>query len=61
MMLAGISGIVFGVVAFVWPGATALAIIWVIGIHAIIFGLIEVVFSFKVKGMSHSMEPQPAT
>jgi len=61
MILAGIAGIIFGVVAFVWPGATALAIIWVIGIHAIIFGLIEVVFSFKVKVMSHSMEAQPAT
>ncbi len=61
MMLAGIASIVFGVIVFAWPGATALAIIWVIGIHAIIFGVIEVVRSFMVKGMGQSLEPQPAT
>jgi len=61
MMLDGISSIIFGVVAFAWPGATALAIIWLIGIHAIKFGLAEIVLSVKVKGMGYSMQPQPST
>ena len=42
--------ILFGILAYVWPGATVLAIIWIIGIYAIVTGGIGIVLSFKVKG-----------
>jgi len=59
MTLGGIASIIFGVIVFAWPGATALGIIWVIAIYAIIFGVKEIVLSFKVKWTGSSMEPEP--
>jgi uncharacterized membrane protein HdeD (DUF308 family) len=32
--LRGIAGILFGVLALVWPGITALALLWVIALWA---------------------------
>ncbi len=60
MILIGVWGIIFGIVTFAWPGATALAIVWVIGIYAIVLGVIEIILSFKVKGRGKSPQAQPA-
>jgi uncharacterized membrane protein HdeD (DUF308 family) len=42
LVLEGIVGIIAGVVALVWPGMTALVLLWVIGAWAIITGLFEI-------------------
>ena len=49
LLLSGISAIIFGILAFFWPGATALTIAWVIGIYAVIFGVSEIVSSFIIR------------
>ncbi|MGC5165722.1 HdeD family acid-resistance protein [Luteimicrobium sp. DT211] len=41
-VLRGVLTIVFGLVAVIWPGVTALAILWVIAIFAIVDGLLEI-------------------
>jgi len=41
-VLRGVLYIAFGVIAVAWPGVTALAILWVIAIFAIVDGLIEI-------------------
>lgn len=38
-VIGGIIGITFGLMAFMWPGATAMVIVWVIGLFAIFFGI----------------------
>ena len=38
ILLRGIVGVIFGVLAFVWPGATLLALVFVWGAYAIIDG-----------------------
>ena len=48
-LLSGIAGILFGVLAFLWPGATALTLAWLIGIYAVIFGVSEIVSSFLIR------------
>ena len=48
-LLSGIAGIAFGVLAFLWPGATALTLAWLIGIYAVIFGVSEIVSSFLIR------------
>ena len=38
-IVGGIIGIVFGLLAFTWPGATAMAIVWMVGLFAILFSI----------------------
>src|SRR6266404_6026070 len=40
LMLRGISGILFGVLAFVWPGVTLLTLVLLYGAYALIDGVL---------------------
>ena len=48
-VLSSVSSIIFGVLAFVWLGATALTLVWLIGIYALVFGICAIVSSFLVR------------
>ena len=48
----------FGIGPLIQPGAGALALIWVIGAYAIVFGIILVIFSLRLR--KHDHEPAPA-
>ncbi len=48
-LFRGVVAIVFGILAFVWPGATAISLAWLIGIYALLSGIAEIGFSFVVK------------
>jgi uncharacterized membrane protein HdeD (DUF308 family) len=54
LILSGVLSVLFGLVMLFLPGAGALALIWVIGAYAIIFGALLVAFSFRLKRHSHS-------
>ena len=41
-LFRGLTAIVFSILAFAWPGATALTLAWLIGIYAVLFGLSEI-------------------
>ncbi len=56
LILSGALSVLFGLVMLFMPGAGALALIWVIGSYAIIFGALLVAFSFRLK--KHSHEPK---
>jgi len=43
--------VLFGLFLFARPGAGALALLWMIGAFAILFGIITVVVGFKLKGL----------
>ena len=49
LVLSGALSVLFGVVMLVVPGAGALALIWVIGAYAIVFGILLVMAAFKLK------------
>ena len=49
-IIGGIIGITFGLLAFIWPDATALAIVWMIGLFAIFFGIQLLVLGLLSRG-----------
>jgi uncharacterized membrane protein HdeD (DUF308 family) len=47
LLLEGIIGIVFGVLTFVWPAITALILLYIVAIWAIVTGLFEIAEAFS--------------
>ncbi|MEV8639046.1 HdeD family acid-resistance protein [Streptosporangium sp. NPDC051023] len=57
-IVGGVLSVLFGILLFVWPGASALAVLWLIGLMAIVYGIALVVLAFRVKGLaSHGPGP----
>jgi len=59
--LSGLLSVIFGIAMFAQPGAGALAVIWVIGAYAILFGFLLIVLGLRLKqlasgGRSHRRE-----
>jgi len=47
--LMGFFGIAAGIVAFLWPGITAIALLWVIGAWAIATGILEILVAVRLR------------
>jgi len=54
LILSGALSVLFGLMVLIMPGAGALALIWVIGAYAIVFGGLLVGFAFRIKKHSHA-------
>lgn len=52
LVLAGIASIAFGVILFMAPAAGAIVLTWWIGAYALIFGVLQIVLAFKLRGWS---------
>ena len=49
LILAGLLSIVFGVLVFLFPGAGALAMVWLISVYAVATGVLLLVVAFRAK------------
>jgi uncharacterized membrane protein HdeD (DUF308 family) len=56
-VLAGVVSIIFGVWVLRNPVAGALAIVWVIGIYAIVFGILQIFLSLRLNGLKSAAHP----
>ena len=54
LILAGIASIIFGVLLFINPAAGALAVVWLIGAYAIVFGILMIALSLRLHGLVRS-------
>jgi uncharacterized membrane protein HdeD (DUF308 family) len=55
--LAGLLSVIFGVAMFATPGAGALAVIWVIGAYAIVFGVLLIALGVRLKQLASGGPP----
>jgi uncharacterized membrane protein HdeD (DUF308 family) len=60
-ILGGLLSIIVGIVLFVFPGAGAVSLVWMIGIYAIVFGISEIIFAFRLRGLWHDVKTASAT
>jgi len=51
LVLEGILGIVAGVVAFIWPGITALALLYLIAAWALLTGIVEIIAAVRLRNV----------
>jgi uncharacterized membrane protein HdeD (DUF308 family) len=56
MILGGLLSIVFSVLLFVFPAAGAMSVIWMIGIYAVVFGISEIIFAFRLQSLRREFE-----
>ena len=58
--LAGVASIAFGLILIAKPGLGALAVIWIIGSYAVLFGLLLVALGLRLKGVKDRLVHQGA-
>jgi uncharacterized membrane protein HdeD (DUF308 family) len=49
LILAGIASVAFGVILLLQPAAGALALVWLIGAWALVFGILLMILAFRVR------------
>ncbi|HEY2157328.1 MAG TPA: HdeD family acid-resistance protein [Isosphaeraceae bacterium] len=55
LALSGVLSIIFGILLVINPGAGALAVIWLIGGYAIVFGSLMIALGFRLRGLAKSV------
>ena len=60
MILSGLLSIALGVLLFVFPGAGAVSLVWMIGIYAILFGTTLIFLAIRLRGLWHELESASA-
>jgi uncharacterized membrane protein HdeD (DUF308 family) len=57
LILGGIVSLLFGVLLILFPGAGALAVVWLIGIYALVFGLLMLVLAVRLRALARHLAP----
>ena len=57
MILSGIVSIIFGALLIAQPGAGVIAIVWLLGAYALLFGILTLMFAFRLRGMRDTIGP----
>jgi uncharacterized membrane protein HdeD (DUF308 family) len=57
---SGALSVLLGILLMAAPGAGALAVLWWIGAFALVFGILEIILGFRLKGVKERLEPRRA-
>jgi len=58
LIVSGVVSIIFGILLIAQPGAGEIAIVWLIGAYALIFGILTLMLAFRVRGMRDTIARQ---
>lgn len=56
-LAAGVLNVIFGIVLLVWPAPGILALVWLVGIFALVGGLTLVGWAFRVRALARKATP----
>ena len=59
LIVGGILSVLFGVILAVLPGVGILSLIWLIGIYAVVFGVLMLISAFQVRGRDNQGGERP--
>ena len=57
LALAGAGSVLFGVLLLTRPGIGALAVVWMIGLYAVMFGGLLIALGFRVRALKNAALP----
>ena len=60
MILSGVVSIIFGILLIAQPGAGAIAIVWLLGAYALLFGILTLMLALRLRGMRDTPARQAA-
>ncbi|RCG27401.1 HdeD family acid-resistance protein [Sphaerisporangium album] len=52
-LVSGVLAVIFGILLFIWPAPGALALTWLIGVFAIVYGVSLLVLAYRVHDIGH--------
>ena len=52
LLISGLLSVLFGIALAIWPAAGLVAVTWMIGAYAIVFGILLLGLGFRLRGMS---------
>jgi uncharacterized membrane protein HdeD (DUF308 family) len=53
--LSGALSVVFGILLVVWPRSGVIALTWLVGIYAIIYGVTQFYYAYRLQAMRHEV------
>lgn len=60
LILSGVISILLGLFLFARPGAGAVGMAWLIGVYALVFGLLAIILGFRLRGLKKRLEQAAA-
>lgn len=52
MLFSGLLSVLFGIALAIWPAAGLVAVTWMIGAYAIVFGILLIVLGFRLRNLN---------
>jgi uncharacterized membrane protein HdeD (DUF308 family) len=52
LMVGGLASVIFGVLLAVWPKEGLIALVWIFGVFAVVYGVMHLVLAHRVRTMN---------
>lgn len=53
--LSGALSVVFGILLVVWPRSGVIALTWLVGIYAIVYGVVQLYYAYRLQAFQHEV------